>query len=163
MAIEEGLNLAGAFSQTATIVEGLKLDAKSQAEETAETVNLLVDELVKVNQRLLSSGQSGQVPNSVLDNRDKLISEISERVELTVTYDQRGVANIILGGTVAGPKLVEGRNAQKLGIIENQGAIQPALITANSVTPTSQITKGALAGFTSSYEFIGEIEKQINT
>ncbi len=163
VAIEEGLNLAGAFRQTATMVEGLKLDAKSQAQETAETVNLLVEELVKVNQRLLSSGQSGQVPNSVLDNRDKLISEISERVELTVTYDQRGVANIILGGTVAGPKLVEGRNAQKLGIIENQGAIQPALITANSVTPTSQITKGALAGFTSSYEFIGEIEKQINT
>ena len=163
VAIEEGLSLAGAFRQTAAMVEGLKMDAKSQAEASADTVNLLVDELVKVNQRLLSSGQSGQVPNSVLDNRDKLISEISESVELTVTYDQRGVATIILGGTVAGPKLVEGATSRKLGIIENQGAIQPALISAGSVTPTSQITKGSLAGFTLSYEYIGEIEKQINT
>ena len=163
VAIEEGLSLAGAFRQTASTVEGLKFDAKAQAEETAETVNLLVNELVKVNQRLLSSGQSGQVPNSVLDNRDKLVSEISERVELTVTYDQRGVASIILGGTIAGPKLVEGATSRKLGIIENQGAIQPALISAGSITPTSQITKGSLAGFTLSYEFIGEIEKQINT
>ena len=163
VAIEEGLSLAGAFRQTAAMVEGLKMDSKSQAEASADTVNLLVDELVKVNQRLLSSGQSGQVPNSVLDNRDKLISEISESVELTVTYDQRGVATIILGGTVAGPKLVEGATSRKLGIIENQGAIQPALISAGSVTPTSQITKGSLAGFTLSYEYIGEIEKQINT
>ena len=149
VAIEEGLSLAGAFRQTASTVEGLKFDAKAQAEETAETVNLLVNELVKVNQRLLSSGQSGQVPNSVLDNRDKLVSEISERVELTVTYDQRGVASIILGGTPVS-KLLKGRH---LKAYRKSGAIQYTCFCGFDANSQLQ---GSLAGFTLSWNLLGK-------
>lgn len=162
VALEEGRNLAGAFRQTALVVDGLKDDALAQANADIDAVNLLATELVKINQRLMSSGQSGQAPNSVLDNRDQVITEISRLVEMTVSYDNRGVATLALGNTSAGPKLVEAANSTKLGIVENEGSIQPALVAIDGNIPTGQITKGSLAGYVDSYKFIANTEKSLD-
>ena len=71
------------------------------------SVNMLSKQLADVNGRILATGQSGQSPNSIYDLRDRVINDLSKLVDLTVDYQDRGVANLRLGSSGVGPVLVE--------------------------------------------------------
>ena len=73
------------------------------------SVNMLSKQLADVNGRILATGQSGQSPNSIYDLRDRVINDLSKLVDLTVDYQDRGVANLRLGSSGVGPILVEGQ------------------------------------------------------
>ena len=156
LALEEGRGLAEAFRTLAGQLDDIRRGALSQAEDAATAVNLLSDQLAEVNARLLSAGQSGNAPNSVLDLRDRLISDLSKLVDVTVDYGDRGIANLSLGGSGVGPSLVSANKYNKIGIVDNRTSLQAVILSGGSQTPTNQIGRGALAGFIDGYEFVGE-------
>jgi flagellar hook-associated protein 1 FlgK len=119
-----------------------------------EGINLLTKELASVNDRILSSGQSGKSPNSFLDLRDRLVQDISALADVSVSYTDRGVANLTIGSSGAGPSLVEGTNRTPLGFIERYdriGGLQVVLNPLSSHTPTSQLSGGIIAGLSEVY------------
>ncbi len=76
-------------------------------EDSVASVNMLAQQLADVNGRILATGQSGQSPNSIFDLRDRIITDLSNMVDLTVEYQDRGVTNIRLGASGVGPILVD--------------------------------------------------------
>lgn len=162
LAIEQGKSLAEAFNFSATQVGNLQQATMRRADDTVTALNILTEQLTDVNGRLLSAGQSGKSSNSLLDNRDKIIGEIAELAEVTVTYEARGTATLRLGETVAGPVLVEGKTFNKIDVIEKLGQLQPVLVSGSSKVATSQIGKGLLAGLVDSYRFLSDTARDID-
>ena len=162
LAIEQGKSLAEAFNFSASQIETLNESTLRRTEDTVTAINILTEQLADVNSRLLSAGQSGKSSNSLLDNRDKLIGEIAELAEVTVTYEARGVATLRLGDTIAGPVLVSSKNFNKIDVIEKMGQLQPLIVSGGSKTATSQISKGLLAGLVDSYRFLSDTARNID-
>lgn len=156
LALEEGRGLADAFRTLAGQLDEIRRGALSQAQDSATAINLLSEQLAEVNSRLLSSGQGGQAPNSVLDLRDRVITDLSKLVDVTVNYADRGIVNLSLGSSGVGPSLVTADKYNKVGVVDNQTSLQAVILSGGSQTPTNQIGRGALAGFIDGYEFVGE-------
>ena len=76
--MEEGKNVAATFSRTSEVLSQLKTGAKSHAQQEIDTVNILTKEILNVNSKLLSSSTQGGAANALLDNRDRLIDELSK-------------------------------------------------------------------------------------
>jgi flagellar hook-associated protein 1 FlgK len=165
VALEQGRSLAAAFNSTFLQLDNLKTATTAQMQDAMEGINLLTKELSSVNDRILSAGQSGKSPNSFLDLRDRLVQDISALADVSVSYTDRGVANLTIGSSGAGPSLVEGTNRTPLGFIERYdriGGLQVVLNPLSSHTPTSQLSGGIIAGLSEVYGAIDDVVNQMN-
>ena len=162
VALEEGQALAANFRSTANILEQQKTGTLSLLKDAFSALSLLAEELASINGRILSAGQSGQSPNSLLDLRDRVITDISKLTDVTVSYEDRGVANVTLGSSGVGPSLVAKTEATKVGFIERAGGIQVVLKPGVSNAPTSQVTSGMVSGLSDAYALISEVQKEVD-
>jgi flagellar hook-associated protein 1 FlgK len=125
-------------------------------------LSLLTKELASINSQILSSGQSGQTPNSLLDLRDKTISEMSSLATLTVIYSDLGAAKVSLGSSGMGPQLVDGSNYSAIGYAQSFAKIQVTVGQGAILRPTSQVEGGLLAGAVDSYSLVEEIKSDVD-
>jgi flagellar hook-associated protein FlgK len=161
VAIEQGRSLASAFNTTAEQLEQARASTVARVHDALDGANLLAEELASVNERILSSGQSGKSPNALLDLRDRLIVDISALTDITVSYTDRGVANITLGNSGVGPSMVAGGTSTKLGVLEGSNNLHIVLNPGSSNTPTSQVSAGVIAGLSDAYSVVTEIRKKL--
>ena len=166
VAIESGNSLAEAFNSTAVQLDQLKQATLDRTSEAVNSLNTLTKELASVNDKILSAGQSGRSPNSLLDLRDKLIDEISKLADVTASYTDRGVANVTVGSSGVGPSLISGNKSTNVGFIERYdkiGGLQIILNPLASKTPTSQLSSGKIAGLSEAYGSIRGVIDQVNS
>jgi len=101
-AIEQGNGLANAFNVTAFVLRDLETQISGTIDQEVNEVNRLVESLASVNGKLRSSNLGASPPNALMDERDRLISEISQKVRITVNYSPRFDVNIRLGSILLG-------------------------------------------------------------
>jgi len=165
VALEKGRSLAASFNSTFLQLDKFKTSTIAQMQNAVDGLNLLTKELASVNERILSSGQSGKSPNSFLDLRDSLIADISALADVSVSYTDRGTANLTIGSSGIGPSLVEGSQTTAIGFLERYdriGGLQIILNPLSSKTPTSQLSAGMIAGLSQAYETIDNVVAQID-
>ena len=161
VALEEGKNLAGAFRNISTQLKNMQNNGLSRAQDTTTAINIIVEQLVDVNNRLLSSS-SGSSPNSTLDLRDRLLEDLSKLTDISVSYKTRKDVVVTVGNTGAGPKLLDGKIGTKIGTIESGSVLQTIMAPGTSSTPTNQVTGGILAGVIDSYSLVGDVIRDID-
>ena len=91
-----------------------QLDAQvnSQFDTESNTISQLAQNIAQMNQRIVAAqGSTGQPPNDLLDQRDKLIDDLSTHVNVSTVVQSDGSANVFIG---SGQSLVVGANASKL-------------------------------------------------
>ena len=154
VALETGHALADSFRQTITVADDLLMGTLKQSKQDLVSVNVLADELVKINASLMSSGKSGNANNSMLDSRDRIIDEISKFIEVTTDLDSRGAATLRIGNSGNGPIFVSNDSKAPLSVAETFDGIQYSLTAGGKETPTSQINSGALKGYSDAFTLI---------
>ncbi|GAU83973.1 flagellar hook-associated protein FlgK [Bosea sp. BIWAKO-01] len=116
-----------AASQLANRLNGLS--AGVQAERTqAETkiggavnqINQLLDSLTSVNARIVQ-GQSDQATAGLKDQRDRIVSELSQYMDIKTSEDARGSLSIVTG---SGAQIFDGRPAVKFSF-DGRSALGP--------------------------------------
>ena len=163
VAVEEGKNVAATFSRTSDVLGQLKTGAKSHAQQEIDTVNILTKEILNVNSKLLSSSTQGGAANALLDNRDRLIDELSKTLEVTVTYTAKNAAIVRLGGSGSGPKIVEDSKRITLGLDEESTDIKVILGPGTLNSPTNQITNGSLRGLIDASKTVEQTIKDLDS
>lgn len=101
--------LAGSFD---TIAEGLVSQLRQTNEQiitTVDRVNAISSELAEINKELMEVGSHDL---QLLDYQNKLITELSDYVQVNVIEQERGVKSIMMGGSAM---LVSGPNQLELG------------------------------------------------
>jgi flagellar hook-associated protein 1 FlgK len=162
LVIEYGELLADGVVSLANGLANLKKDLRTEAKSVAEMVNVTVGGLLDVQKKLISSGGSGGASNSLLDQRDLLIQELSGYIGITASYGERGAVNISLGPNNGKEKLLDLFETQQLAIDETKPELGYALLKGSAVSATTQVKNGYLAGLTKASDAIDETLKQLD-
>lgn len=75
---------------------GASMDA-SQLADNVNKANSLLDDLVQINKQIVSSGTLNSAANNLYDQRDAILNELSNYLDITTTIDNNGVATVSLG------------------------------------------------------------------
>ena len=162
LVIEYGELLADGVVSLASGLANLKNELRTEATSVAEMVNVTVSGLLDVQKKLISSGGSGAASNSLLDQRDLLIQELSGYVGISTLYGERGAVNISLGPNNGKEKLLDLFDTQQLVIDDTKSELGYALLKGSAVSATTQVTNGYLAGLSKASDAIDETLRQLD-
>jgi flagellar hook-associated protein 1 FlgK len=141
-------SVASSFQNTSSQLDSLNTDINSRITSDVQQINTLGASISKLNQQIVvSTAESGgQAPNDLIDQRDQLVSNLSELTGVSTTTDSNGALNVFVGN---GQPLVLQGNVTALTTVSNQfDASQLEISTAasNGNVISSQITSGDLGG-----------------
>ena len=151
VAVEQGKSLAAGFNTYAMQLDQMKNHVQNTLADRVDELNLLAQSLADINNRISASGQSGTSPNSIMDLRDQTLTEMSKLTDLSVTYSGKGVVEVKLGNSGAGPTLVTNGDFFNVGLAETSGGLQPTIQSAGQQVGTNQIAAGTIAGLMDAY------------
>ncbi len=113
-------------------------------------INTLSSQLAAVNGQLAKVSLASKQPSELLDQRDRLLRQLSELVGIRTSFSASGAVNVALGGTADKDLIVSGVNAirvdytsnvaapERIGLMLDPYGAKPALL--------SSVTSGKLAG-----------------
>lgn len=145
--LSEGQALAARFQFLDARLTNLGNQVRSSLDSDIKEVNSIAQGIAEINNRITTAFGvgGGQKPNDLLDQRDKLIEDLSQFVSVTTTGQQDGAVNVFIGN---GQPLVLGANASALAITETFSNHFDITLTDSfsSSIITSSIAGGSLSG-----------------
>lgn len=103
--------VATRFSAAHEQIDDLQAGVLADVRASVATVNTLAQRVAQLNSQIAASRGNGQTPNDLLDQRDQLVRDISEHVQITTIEADDGSLGIFIGG---GQRLVLGGSALAL-------------------------------------------------
>jgi flagellar hook-associated protein 1 len=138
--------LASNITTTSTQLNALNSDVNTRIAADVQQVNSIGASIANLNRQIESSQGSGQTPNQLLDQRDQLVSNLSQLVGVTTSTDSNGAINVFIG---TGQPLVVDSTTSTLSTIPGQfnaSQLEISSSTSNGNPISNQITSGDLGG-----------------
>lgn len=149
------------FRTTATGLKGASEGISSQAQQTVTSLNSDLKGLLNVNQTLLATPQGTSGYASLLDQRDRLLTNVSKAIPVDVSFDFRGVATVRLSGT--GETLVDPDVVGQMNVATAaNGTLTLTATQADGTTSEIVPSGGALAGMSSAAVDIAEQRVEVD-
>ena len=117
VALERAGDLASRFAEAGSALDESQAGVVSELRTSVAEVNGLARSIAESNQRIASLKGLGQPANDLLDERDRLISRLSERIQITRAEAPDGSMAIFIGG---GQRLVLGTEAAELKVLRDE-------------------------------------------
>ena len=142
----EADGMASRFRSMDRRLDELEVEVNDRLKLAVDDINRLATEIADVNNRIAIAGVS-TTPNDLLDQRDRLVLEMSGLVEVNTIVQDDGAMNVFIG---SGQALVLGTNVQRLGVRGSE--FDPARVSvvyqgAAGATPLdTQLSGGTLGG-----------------
>ncbi|TBO32716.1 flagellar hook-associated protein FlgK [Aquabacterium lacunae] len=95
----------------ATQLNELQAGVTSDLGTTVATVNSIAKSIAQINDQIAKYNGTGQSPNDLLDQRDQLINDLNEQIQVTTIAADDGTMGVFIGG---GQRLVLGNEAETL-------------------------------------------------
>ena len=124
--------LASKVDTVYTGLDTIKEDLLNESREKVDELNNLLQQTQSLNAQIFNASAAGYIPNDMLDQRDKVIDQLSQLANINVSYDESNSAIISVGGVFAANKTtfatfqVSSKNG-KLGISTADGNAAAAL------------------------------------
>lgn len=114
--------------------ERLNLDAR--IEDEVNSINGILDEIVRLNEAIPSTEVANFASNDLRDQQDRLVKELSEKLDINFIQDNHGKVNLTLAN---GQPLIMGSTAFKLSVVGNSAndGLKDVFIADTSGTPTN--------------------------
>ncbi len=146
--LSKASELASRLSTAGLRLNDLQGGTLSDMKTTVAEINSLAARIADMNQKIASVTGSGHEPNDLLDQRDLLVKNLSEKIQVSTVPADDGSLSVFIGG---GQQLVLGNQASTLGVQADQYDATQGRITIGSGTnqhtlDESLLTGGTLAG-----------------
>jgi flagellar hook-associated protein 1 len=141
--------LAANLNSTSSQLQGLNSDVNTRITADVNQINSIGTQISTLNTQIAQNTGSGQAPNQLLDQRDQLVSNLSQLVGVTTTSNTDGSINVYLGN---GQPLVLDQNTYQLSTVPNQfnaSQLEVASTASDGASISSSITSGDLGGLLS--------------
>jgi flagellar hook-associated protein 1 FlgK len=141
-------SVASSLQNTSAQLNALNTSINSGITADVQQINALGASISKLNSQIvISTAQAGgQPPNDLIDQRDQLVSNLSQLTGVSTTLDSNGALNVFVGN---GQPLVLQGNTTTLTTVPNQfdaSQLEVSTSTSNGSPISSQITSGDLGG-----------------
>jgi len=108
--LSAGQTLAARFQSMDTQLRNLQDDVNQQIQGSVTNINSYAQQIAQLNLSIARAQSTGQPPNDLLDQRDQLVSQLSQESKVTVV-EQDGNYNVFIGN---GQPLVVGSQTSQL-------------------------------------------------
>ena len=162
-------DLAGKFREASDQIGAMQNGVTEDLRTTVKSVNDLAQQVATINQEVARLHGSGHEPNDLLDQRDQLIRQIGEHIQVSTVMADDGTLGVFVAG---GQRLVLSNQATTLGVsTDGQGSSVITLTEAGTTKnlDTESISGGTIAGLlsfqnddlTSARSMLGELANAI--
>jgi flagellar hook-associated protein 1 FlgK len=145
--IGQAQSVASSFQNASGELNSLNTDVNSRITADVTQINSIAKAISTLNNQIVTATgqQGGQPPNELLDQRDQLVSNLSQLVGISTTTDSNGALNVFVGN---GQPLVLQGQVTSLTTVANQfNATQLEISnSASSAVISGSITSGDLGG-----------------
>lgn len=107
--------LTSRFGLISSQLDLVDTESREALESSVGAVNTLAQQLGAINVLLAKKGNANQQPAELLDQRDRLLREMSEQVRVRTTFGVNGSVNVSLGSAPDKDLIVNGINAVRIG------------------------------------------------
>lgn len=112
--------MAASLNEVAQRLRTLRTNANEEVRSLVPEINSLADRIAAVNRAIRDAEMTGRMANDLRDDRDLLIDQLSELVNISYREREDGQVDVLLGGS----ELVYGTNARHLKVVVD-GTIDP--------------------------------------
>lgn len=161
--VSAGQFLSETFNQMYNSLSELQEDIDANVTTTVGQINDIADRIAELNRKVSQIEVSGLNANEMRDERDQLVLELSELIDVQSFEDENGNINISVGN---GKALVDGTNTWDLTTTDNGGVQDVFWVGSDStnVNITTQISGGELKGWTEARDvLIPDYMNQLDT
>ena len=116
IALSDAALLADRFKALDEFLSNQESGSEADLRTTVQEINALSAELGNVNQKLNRRDALPKQPPALLDERDRLLRSLSERVRLDVSESANGEVIVRLGNSAGAGALVSGAEVRTLGV-----------------------------------------------
>jgi flagellar hook-associated protein 1 FlgK len=109
--------MSARFSEAGQALDDIQAGVDSDLRASVATINSLARSIATANEKIAELRGLGQTPNDLLDERDRLISRLSEEVQVTRIEADDGTVGVFIAG---GQRLVLGTEAAQLAVRPDQ-------------------------------------------
>jgi len=142
--LAEANALAGEIGSQSQRLDQLAVEARGRLEAAAADVSGLARDIAGLNERIVTAtARTGQPPNDLLDQRDRLIDQLSSRVAVSTVRQDDGAVNVFIGN---GQALVLGGNAATLATRPDEYDAAALRLGIQSPSGFVDITAGLTGG-----------------
>ena len=112
-------SVASSFQNASSELNGLNTDVNSRISADVTQINSITSAISTLNKQIAvgTAQNGGQPPNELLDQRDQLVSNLSQLVGISTTTDSNGALNVFVGN---GQALVLQGQTTALTTVPNQ-------------------------------------------
>jgi flagellar hook-associated protein FlgK len=93
-----GSGLAQELRNSTTALETVRFELRGQVQQVVREINDIAPRIAKLNQNINVVEVSGGRANDLRDQRDQLINQLSEKIDIRLSPEVNGVINITAGG-----------------------------------------------------------------
>ena len=146
--LSQAQELALRFRGTGDQLNALQAGVVQDVRAAVSSVNSMAQQVSRLNQEISALKGTGQPPNNLLDERDRLVAEIGKVINVTTLAADDGSVGVFVGG---GQNLVLGRVVNKLKIVTDvydPSKVQIGIAggATDSLIPQASLSGGSIAG-----------------
>ncbi len=147
--INSGANLADRYNGLQAQFDALQTETNNRIHTTVADINSLAENIASLNNTIVRAGgiKGEKVPSDLLDQRDKQIAELAERISVTTIEQQNGSISVVVG---KGLTMVANDKILELSEIADPTQPEKTQITLDGPQGpriiSDQLTGGALGG-----------------
>jgi len=138
--LNNAANLVNDFHSAASTLSQLQTGLNETVPQSVTEINQLSTQIANLNQQIASSQLAGQDPGTIEDQRDQLVSQLSQLTNIQTSSSSDGETVTTGDGT----PLVVGNQSFALNTTTGSGGMQE--VTQNGQDITSSLTGGSLGG-----------------
>ncbi|NLH15236.1 MAG: flagellar hook-associated protein FlgK [Phycisphaerae bacterium] len=139
--------LANQLRNLSSVARDLEERTYTEARDTISDVNILTAQIADLNDRIASLGVRGKETNNLQDQRDQLITKLSQMIGIKTYRREYDVMDVVVGDTT----VVLGSNVTKLdvGLVENGGDYDLGVTPAGQSSYNTRVEGGRIGGLIS--------------
>ncbi|WP_039906930.1 flagellar hook-associated protein FlgK [Candidatus Regiella insecticola] len=160
--IEKAKGLASTFNDFNQQINQQKENLAEKSKSVVNDINQLCAQIAQANQKIIEYQSNGTTNNSLCDQRDATVRELSTLLEMDLHRDAKGQYNISLKD---GKQLVDGNMARKLELTPLPQGGQTVKLhyshTSDAINPACGGQLGAINDL--AFETLSDLQKNIQT
>lgn len=159
--LEAGTAMATSISDVAVGLYSLRADVEAQTTTSVGMLNEKLSALAELQKSINGVSNANGGMNTVFDERDRLVGQISEIAGVSVKYDNYGRVEVRLGETMGGPLLLKEDTASVVDFVSSED-LRLEILRDGTNTESTQISGGLIQGFRAALGAIDDSILQLN-
>ncbi|MEO0031145.1 MAG: flagellar hook-associated protein FlgK [Pseudomonadota bacterium] len=162
--LEAGRTMTQTFQIAATQLDAVGTGLRFNATDGVTQVNTLAAELARTNLRLSRAADASSDQTALLDQRDKLLNDLSQYADIGTTFASDGTVAVTIGGGSA-PTLVAGGTSYAVAMttVSGTGTVSDGTISFDVGGAPVALSGGSLAGQQQSLIKLGQVHGNLDT